>query len=112
MPLVTLKKEVIPEYRGHVISAPVPETKGSVSFVSTAGLDASVAAGSAADPASTSTTTMEYRMLPHYWDCVPENEWDWGPKGRPIPVSPNNPRAGSRCVKIYEEEEKIRENRA
>ena len=84
MPLVTLKTELVPECRIHggAAAAAVPETRGAASFATNDPLDES---------------TMEYRMLPHYWDCVEANEWDWGPKGRPLPVSPKNPRAGSTC---------------
>ena len=82
MPLVTMKTELVPELRDHASAAPdirAPETKGSASFAAM-GADQS---------------TREFPMLPHYWDCVEANEWDWGPKGRPLPVSPKNPRAGS-----------------
>ena len=101
MPLVTLKTDVVPESRSSGAAAaaaavapkvPVPETRGSASF-----------AAPDADPA-----TMEYRMLPHYWDCVEANEWDWGPKGRPLPVSPKNPRAGSSFRRSHSDVKKLK----
>ena len=76
MPYVSLKSEVVPPCQIGGPAAPVES--GGVSFA----------------PAAEPHPTMEYRLLPHYWDCVEANEWDWGPKGRPLPVSPKNPRAG------------------
>ena len=89
MPLVTLKTEVVPG----------PKTKAAAraslaNAVATSAAEAAAAAAAATN-AATSRPTEEFRMLPHYWDCVEAGEWDWGPKGRPLPVSPKNPRAGS-----------------
>ena len=87
MPLVTLKTEVVPG----------PKTKAAAraSLANAVATSAAEAAAAAATNAATSRPTEEFRMLPHYWDCVEAGEWDWGPKGRPLPVSPKNPRAGS-----------------
>ena len=82
MPYVTLKTEAVPDH----------------SMKAAAEAEAAAAAGTSAvsfAPVAEPQPSMEYRLLPHYWDCVEANEWDWGPKGRPLPVSPKNPRAGS-----------------
>ena len=97
MPYVTVKTEVVPEASSSAstkvaaaaAAATAPKTAATTNILNAA------AAAVASSAEMEDPPTMEYRMLPHYWDCVEANEWDWGPKGRPLPVSPKNPRAGA-----------------